>query len=475
MGTLFGALGSAGEALRAFQRAVDVTQNNVTNANSPGYAKQVPSLDSLPFDPATGLTGGVQEHTQDSRNEFAEIAVQQQTSLLGAYQQLQTSLAPLQGVFDVSANSTIPSALNQLFQSFSAWSTQPANTNYRNAVLTAAGQVATAFQQAAGQLNGIRASTDRNLQSTIDQINQDASKIRDYNAAVARSGGAPDAGLQAQLHTTLEDLSSLADVQAVAGNGNTVTVLLGGQIPLVIGDQQNALQLSFPSDPNAANPNAPANAAVLDSTGVDVTAKISSGSLHALLSVRNNLIPSLAGGPQVNGDLNTLAKGLADTVNNVLAQGSTTAGPPFQPGSPLFSYDGTSAVGVAASLQVNPTITASQLAPVDPGPPVVSNGTALKLAGLDNSSGGQINGLGFTQFFSTLVSRVGSAAKDADTGAAAQAQVVAQAKTLRQQLSGVSLDEEAIRLIELQRTYQAASKVVNVVDQLAQSLLSMIP
>jgi len=69
---------------------------------------------------------------------------------------------------------------------------------------------------------------------------------------------------------------------------------------------------------------------------------------------------------------------------------------------------------------------------------------------------------------------VGSAAKQADTAATAQTSVVAQAKALRQQLSGVSLDEEAIRLIELQRSYQAASKVVNVVDQLAQSVLNMV-
>jgi len=473
MGTLFGTLGAASDALRAFQRAVDVTQNNVTNANSPGYAKQVPALESRPFNPNTGLTGGVQEITTDSRNEFAEAAVQQQTSLLGEFQQLQTSLAPLQNVFDVSANSPIPSALNQLFQSFSAWSAQPDSTNARSAVIAAAAQVGTAFQQAATQLSQIRSATDHNLQSTVDKINQDAAAIRDYNAAVAR-GESGDAGLSAQLHSTLEDLSSLADVQVVPGNGGTVTVLLGGQTPLVIGEQLNALQVQYPSDPSAVNPNAPPNAAILDSTGADVTSKITSGSLQALLSVRNNLIPSLAGGPQTDGGLNTLAKSIADTVNNLLANGSTTTSGPPSPGAPLFTYDGTSATNIAASLQANSSLTPSQLAAEDPGPPVVANGIALQLAGLDNAPGGQINGLGFTQFFGSLVAQVGSAAKQADTAATAQTSVVAQAKALRQQLSGVSLDEEAIRLIELQRSYQAASKVVNVVDQLAQSVLNMV-
>ncbi len=166
-----------------------------------------------------------------------------------------------------------------------------------------------------------------------------------------------------------------------------------------------------------------------------------------------------------------LAKGVADAVNNLQAQGSTTSTPPYQAGAPLFTYDPASTTDSAATLAVNPSITASQLAPVDTGPPVVSNGNALNLAALATSS--QINGQNFTQFFGSLVARVGNAAASANTQATAQQSMVAQAQNLRQQLSGVSLDEEAIRLVQLQRSYQAASRIVSVVDQLAQSLLDI--
>lgn len=472
MGSLFAALGSAGEALRAFEQSVDVTQNNVANANSAGYAKQVPLMDSLAFQPSNGLMGGVQEQTEDTRNQFAETAVQQQTSLLGEYQQLQTSLAPIQSVFDVSQNSPIPSALSQLLSSFSAWSTQPSDPNSQTAVLTAASQVATAFQQAAGQLDQIRTSTDNDLQSTVAQINQDATAIQNYNIAVTQQSG-PDPGLQAQLYSAIDDLSNQANVQVLPGNGGTVTVLLGGQTPLVIGTQLNSLQVQYTPSANAPNPGAPPNASIVDSNGNDVTSQVSSGSLQALLSVRNDLLPSLIGGEQQTGDLNTLAKSLADTVNNALAQGSTTATPPYQPGAPLFSYNATSP-DLAATLQVNPSLTPDQLAAVDPGPPLVSNGTALNLAGLDSDPGGQINGLGFTGFFSSLATRVGTAAQNANTNEAAQSQLVAQATNLRQQLSGVSLDDEAVTLVQLQRSYQAASKVISVVDELAQTIIGMV-
>lgn len=152
MGNLFTALTSAGQALQAFQAAIDVTQSNVTNANSPGYANQVATLQSSDDASGAGLSVGVTEQTTDTRNQYAETAVQQQVSLLGEYQQLQTSLAPLQTVFDVSSSSAIPSALNQLFESFSNWSAQPNDATAQAAVISAAQQTGAAFQQAAAQL-----------------------------------------------------------------------------------------------------------------------------------------------------------------------------------------------------------------------------------------------------------------------------------------------------------------------------------
>jgi flagellar hook-associated protein 1 len=473
MGSLFSALNTAGQSLQAFERAIDVTQNNVTNANSPGYSELTPELISLPFQPGTGLAGGVAEQTHDTRSAYADTAVQQQLSLQGTFQQLQTTLAPLQSVFDVSSSSAIPSALNQLFQSFSQWSTQPNNANYQNSVISAAKQTASAFQQAASQLGNIQNSITNDIQSKVTQINQDAATIQSYNAAIAQNSSA-DTGLSAALENSLEDLSSLANVQVFKGLGGTVTVLLGGQTPLVVGTQMNAISAGNNTASNSGNPSAPPTISVFDSSGNDITSDITSGNLSGLLSVRNDLLPSLIGGGQQVGGLNTLAKGLADAVNNTLAAGSTTNTPPYQSGSPLFTYNSNSPSGSATSLAVVSTITGSDLAAASPGPPFSANGNALTLAGLDSSIPGPVNGQGFTQYFGSLVSTVGNAVNNANIEATAQSQLVAQAKSLQNQVSGVSLDEEAIRLVQLQSSYQAASKFVTVIDQLTQSLMAMV-
>jgi len=475
MGNLFSVLNSASQSLQAFEQAIDVTQNNVTNANSPGYADQVPQMLSQDFESDTGVNaGGVKEVTQDTRNTYADTAVQQQLSLQGMYQQLQTTLAPLQSVFDVSSNSAIPSALNQLFQSFSAWSSQPTNTNYQAAVIDAAQQVGSAFQQAAVQLGQIQTSTTDDIQTTVTQINQDAAAIQSYNQQVGQMPQ-PDAGMSAQLESTLENLSSLANIQVLQGNGGTVTVLLGGQTALVEGTQVNTIQAVNNIASNAGNPGAAPNISIEDSNGNDITGQITGGGLAGLLSVRNNLLPSLIGGGQQVGGLNTLAQGLADSVNNVLEQGSTTSTPPYQAGSALFTYNSASPSGIAGSLAVSSTITGSQLAAADVGPPFVANGAALTLAGLDSTSPGPVDGQGFTQYFASLTSTVGNAVNNANTQATAQSQLVAQAQSLQQQVSGVSLDEEAIRLVQLQSSYDAASKVVTVIDDTLQSLIAMVP
>jgi flagellar hook-associated protein 1 len=475
MGNLFTALNSASQSLQAFERAMDVTENNVTNANSPGYADQVPQLISQGFQSNTGAQdGGIQEVTQDTRSTYADTAVQQQMSLQGMYQQLQTTLAPLENVFDVSSSSPIPSALNQLFQSFSEWATQPNNSTYQDAVINAAQQTASAFQQAAVQLNQIQTSTDNDIQSTVTQINQDATTIQSINQQIEQSSQ-PNAGLQAQLENTLENLSGLANIQVLTGIDGTATVLLGGQTPLVEGTQVNAIQAVNNTASNQGNPGAPPLISIEDSNGNDITSEISSGSLAGLLNVTNSVLPSLIGGGQQVGGLNTLAQGLADSVNNLLAQGSTTNTPPYQAGTALFSYNAASPSGIAASLAVAPGITGSQLAAASPGPPFSANGVANQLAALDSSTPGPVDGQGFTQYFASLTATVGNAVSNADTEATAQSQLVAQAQSLQQQVSGVSLDEEATRLVQLQSSYDAAGKVVTVIDDTLQSLMEMIP
>ena len=73
-----------------------------------------------------------------------------------------------------------------------------------------------------------------------------------------------------------------------------------------------------------------------------------------------------------------------------------------------------------------------------------------------------------------MAASLGAAISDAQANQTVQQGLVTQARDLRQQTSGVSLDVEAIKCLEFQRSYQAVSKMVTILDQLTQTVVNMI-
>jgi flagellar hook-associated protein 1 FlgK len=129
------------------------------------------------------------------------------------------------------------------------------------------------------------------------------------------------------------------------------------------------------------------------------------------------------------------------------------------------------------SLQVSSTITPAQLAAISPGPPEVSNGVPLALSQLADptSANDEISGLSYTQYYAGMASNVGTLLDNANSNLQTQQSAVAQAENVRQQISGVSLDDEAVLLIQFQQAYEASSKLINVLDQLTEDTMNMLP
>jgi flagellar hook-associated protein 1 FlgK len=473
MGTLFANLNSSANALAAFQRSLEVAQNNVSNASTAGYAKQVPTLNALPFNLQSGLLGGVQSGApQSTRDEFLEQGVRYQTGLLGNFQAQAQSLAGLEPIFDVTGQTGILASLNSLFQSFSNWSASPDSVAARQDVLAKAQDLGASLQQTMSVLSSASDSIDNKIGSTVSEINSLASQVLDYN--VRQAGGGPaDAGLDAHLHDTLESLSSDAGITARFESDGSVTLLLGGQTPLVIGQRQYSLSAENFDTGTPVNANARPTAHIVDASGQDVTANVTSGTLAGLLAVRNSVLPGLQGDSQQAGAINLIAKKVADRVNQLFASGLTPGG---LAGVALFNYDGTSAVMAARTLTVNPSITTDTLAALDPGPPQVANGIAMALAGLGQSKAGTdtINGQSIQDFLNGQTQILGQQSATATANQSVAQQAVTQAQALRAQVSGVSLDEEAIRVMELQRGYQSMSKMISVINGLADTLMQMV-
>lgn len=464
--SLLTSIQSAGNSLSVFERAIGTIQTNVSNASVPNYTAQSPAL-------ASSNLGVLYNGTVDMRNIYSERAVWDATQNLGMATAQSDNLSLIQAQFDVSGDGGVPGALSKLYSAFSAWATSPTDATARNQVLVAAKQVAQAFNNSSAALQNSARQVESQIGNTIDQINSISSQIADINQQIQNAGGS-NPSLQANLYNQIQTMSQYANVAVHVESNGTATVLLNGQIPLVVGGNASALKAVYPSDASATYPTASPDVKISVNNGQDVTAAASAGGqLAGLIQVRNTTIPSLIGNQSQQGSLNQLAQAFADRVNDVLQGGQTSTG---TAGAPLFTYNVAGPTSIAASLSIDASVTPAQLPAIQPGPPIVANGIANQLAGIANSSDAadQINGSTFVDFYSRLVSKVGSEAAVASTNKTNQTDQVTQAQNLRSQLSGISLDEQATLLLQYQQAYQATSQFISVVNGLTSYLMNII-
>ena len=446
--SLQSALLNAAGALDVFGRTLSVAQNNVANASTPGYVKQRQTLEALAFDVGAGDTGGVRAgEIQSSRNQFADQAVRRDTTSLGTAGQMVESLTAIQNVFDISGGSGISGAISNLIDSFSALQASPRDTTAQQQAISRADAAASAFRQVYGALSGIQDTAGRQIQTTVDAVNRIAAELAQANQQASQSSG-PNPGLDAQIHAALDELSQYVPITAIEQNDGGVNVLLSGRVPLVLGSRSYALSCDI--QPGGSPP-----ARVL-SGAHDATADIASGKLGAMLNIRNQVLPSLIGEGNRAGALNTLASQLADRVNTILGAGSA-----------LFSYDLSNGQTAAQTIAVDANATPRMLGSV-------SSNAALSLSGLLNENQGALGALTFSEFYGQIAADVGAQLSTATDQQTAGRSILSQDQNLREQMSGVSLDEEAMIVAQFQQAYEANSRLIQTLDRLTQSVIDML-
>ena len=455
MSNLLATLLSSANALRAYDQALNVIQNNVANASTPGYARQVQSLSALRFAPEGGLSGGVEAGDLVSRrSQYAERAVRDRQSSVGFASQRASDLEAVEPLFAPIAGAGIGGAMSKLFQSFSQLTVTPNNVTERRIVLDRAASFAQSVREAATGVQSSIGNTDRQFLSTLEDVNALLTRVRDFNVGRrlnAETG--TDAGVDAQLHATLEDLAELVDFEVLEDPDGALTILLGGTQPAVIGDHV------YPLDGELSN----TGVTVHDASGAVVTAVIGGGRLGALVQLRNTTLPAYL------EELNGFAVGFAEQVNSTLAAGLDLSGnAPARPADDLFVFG--DPANPAASMATNSAIPPAGLAAASAGLPG-GNGNAIALAQL--ASARVLNGFTFSEAAGNIGAHVGRDVNDAREARITQGALLSQAKTLRDQRQAVSLDEEAALLLAFQKNYEASARIIAVVDELTKTMLNL--
>ena len=455
MSSLNASLAIALSGLTAEQGALEATSNNVANVNTPGYSREVPVLatsDPIVVSPLT-LGSGVNLETIESvQDSILESQIQQETQTQGKLSSLVSQLSQTQTSF-TSTTGDIGTAISNFFDSINQLSTSPADLSLRQGVLTAAGNLATAFNVAANNLTAQRTNLNQSVQQIVGQVNQLTTQIAQLNGQISNIENAGEsAGTFIDQRTQLIDqLSSLVDVSVIPSN-NTLTLTTASGTALVAGQQ--SFELSTGLDSSGVQH--------ILSEGSDITATLISGQLGGVLEARDQQIPG------IQTQLDALASGLANAVNGVQTSGYALNGNPST-GDNLFSPPPASGTGSAASLSV--AITDPALIAASSDGTSGSNGNAETMYALRNQT--VVDGQSPTDYYSGIVFNVGNAVANSTAAQTASSLVLQQLNDQRASISGVSLDEEAANMMRYQQAYAASAQIVTAINTMMQDVINM--
>jgi flagellar hook-associated protein 1 FlgK len=100
------------------------------------------------------------------------------------------------------------------------------------------------------------------------------------------------------------------------------------------------------------------------------------------------------------------------------------------------------------------------------------NANANRLAQLSNKPA--INGLTLSGYYGAMATGLGTQVESVRGRNSSDQQLLLQARTLRQQVSGVSVDQEAAKLLEYQRGFQAVGQVMGILNEMTDTLFTML-
>jgi len=149
---------------------------------------------------------------------------------------------------------------------------------------------------------------------------------------------------------------------------------------------------------------------------------------------------------------------------------------------------GTDTSGLLTSLGLNTFFTGSNSTDIGVNPTVANNSqllaaarsgspgdntNALALADLRLRGIEGLNGATFSDFYQGVVSRIASSTANAQALEQNQAALLTSLQSERERISGVSIDEETVRLIAYQQGFQAAAKFISVIDEMLDTLMAL--
>ena len=476
MATINSALGIVTSALEADQSALNITANNVANANTTGYTREVPNWsESVPVtlngvaygsgvteSGPTSVRDGVLNERLDQQQQMASAS----SARLSALNTLQAVFAPDSGAASSTAGD-IGSDITNFSNSFSSLEANASDHSLRQQVLSAGATLSGDISNAAANLNSQLAALDQEASGVAGQVNALTKSIALLNGQIQSVSAGGDAGtLEDQRTQDIAQLSRLVGINQVTteNDGLSITTTSG--------------QLLVSAGSNFAVTTGMVGGLTHFFVGAkDVTTELAAGGgeLGGYLAARDQDIPNaLAGLDQLAFSISTTVNAMNNSgtdLDGVEGTGTNAAGVTGTGTAPLYIFAQPAQVaGSALSMSVVMS-DPNQIAAASFGNGTGDNSNALAMAGLSTQT--IVNGQTPSDYYAEFVSDLGSTVSEVQTENTALNASVTQLQTLQNALSGVNLNDEASSLQQFERSYQAASEVFAILNTVMASAMNL--
>ena len=472
---ILSAINSSAKALSTYTKAIEVTGNNTANVDTEGYARQKVTIGSAHYYNAGGYvqnTGVEVLAVEQVRDPVLDAQVVKENRTAGKLeaerdllQLMENTLGDSVGrvtqlsTLDSSVEDNIGSGLvKQTQEFFSAWSEMAASpelSTSQSVVHQRGETLVENYQTVDARLVELESDIDARIASDISNVEALVDEIGQLNAAIGRMevhnpGSAIE--LRSQRQKQIEELAHYIDFETQTSedrNGMIDIVLTtesGSTLELLTGDQR---YVDLSSDGTSIYAGKPPKAIKMDG-----------GSLDGALSVRN-------------GELADIRRSLDESAAQMVAAVNAAYNPTGVAGEDFFEAAGTT----AGTISLRTGLTAQDIRAHDVG---AQGGNAVALAVSDvndatfsKGTGDEIDGtirdhlLGVTTSLGESVSSVSAQVE-------AQETVQLYLEDQRASVSGVNLDEEVTKMMQYQRNYQAASRVLATLDEMLETIVTLV-
>ncbi|MDH5324954.1 MAG: flagellar hook-associated protein FlgK [Gammaproteobacteria bacterium] len=312
-------LNTAVSGLLAFQRALDVTSHNISNATTEGYSRQRVNLATRePERAANGFIGkGVQVTGVD--RVYDQFLLNQLNTRTANYGQSDTYAQIASQVESVFADPSIglSPALDRFFNSIHGVSNDPTSTPARQVMISEAENLVETFHTLNRQVEQIKSGVNSQVGVVVTQVNDLAASIASLNEQIVlqtgAAGGQPPNDLLDKRDLLIHELSEITNVTTVAQENGAVNVYVGTGQSLVLNVSAGRLQVSN----GEFDPLNKRISLVTPSGSVPITEQLTGGKLGGLLSVKDDLLEP------AQMELGRIAASLANVFNSqhVLGEG----------------------------------------------------------------------------------------------------------------------------------------------------------